>query len=170
MNQKMLDEIKAREQAAMSVLSRAELSYDAEYRPLLESVSDIKRLIAEVEQLTAENAELNAQIEPYQRELHCVCDENATLKKTFNEASRKSKNALALVKTDAKIIQGLHKCPNSKVEILYARDLAAKIEECADYIKNQLAHGPDEVTHGETLKVDYVHHDTTTWQPSEASK
>jgi hypothetical protein len=58
MDAKYLAEIKAREQAAKDVLAKAELRYDTEYRPLLEAISDIPALLAEVERLTEENAEL----------------------------------------------------------------------------------------------------------------
>jgi hypothetical protein len=58
MDAKYLAEIKAREQAAKDVLAKAELRYDTEYRHLLEAISDIPALLAEVERLTEENAEL----------------------------------------------------------------------------------------------------------------
>ncbi len=134
-----LEEIKARDTVAISDVAALVFK-------------DRHALIAEVERLTEENVDLKtimspvklAEIAMMQIEFNRLQAENATLKKALDEAIRKSQNALALVKTDAKIIQNLHKCPNSKVEILYARDLAAKIEECADFIKNQLTHE----THG----------------------
>jgi hypothetical protein len=66
-------------------------------------------------------------------------------KMTTAEVARKTGNALNLIKEYAKIIQNLYKSPNSKIEILYARDLAAKIEECINYIqRGALMDGKDD--------------------------
>lgn len=49
-----LSEIRARCEKAMRVLESAELTYDAEYRPLLEAITDLPDCVAEIERLRAE--------------------------------------------------------------------------------------------------------------------
>lgn len=119
--------------------------------------TDIPALLAEVERLTDLSRQNYCKFVRQQEDNAAKDQQIATLTRALNEAIRKSQNALSLVKTDAKIIQGLHKCPNSKVEILYARDLAAKIEECADFVKEQLTPAPDEVTHGQAQEQEEQH-------------
>lgn len=88
-----LDEIRAKNEKAMRALGNAELAYDAEYRPLLEAISDMPALCDEVEADRAKIKELESRVQEsdclvvdHAEELHAANKQNAVLTRALENA------------------------------------------------------------------------------------